>query len=86
MTCSSRGWKSPRAGSACTRARRSRPLCADRGLAPEAFADHLRMFELGMPPHGGLAVGLERLTAQILSLANVREAVLYPRDRSHVSP
>ena len=46
----------------------------------------LKMFELGMPPHGGLAIGLERLTAQILGLQNVREATLYPRDRQHVSP
>jgi nondiscriminating aspartyl-tRNA synthetase len=57
-----------------------------RGMDPSAFADHLRMFELGMPPHGGLAIGLERLTAQILGLQNVREAVLYPRDRYHLSP
>jgi len=57
-----------------------------RGLDPAAFEDHLRMFELGMPPHGGLAIGLERLTAQILMLQNVREAVLYPRDRYRVSP
>jgi len=57
-----------------------------RGLDPAAFEDHLRMFELGMPPHGGLAIGLERLTAQVLGLQNVREAVLYPRDRYHLSP
>jgi nondiscriminating aspartyl-tRNA synthetase len=57
-----------------------------RGMEPSAFEDHLRMFELGMPPHGGLAIGLERLTAQILGLQNVREAVLYPRDRYHLSP
>jgi nondiscriminating aspartyl-tRNA synthetase len=57
-----------------------------RGLRPEDFAGHLRMFELGMPPHGGLAIGLERLTAQILGLANVREATLYPRDRYRLNP
>jgi nondiscriminating aspartyl-tRNA synthetase len=57
-----------------------------RGMDPSAFEDHLRMFELGMPPHGGLAIGLERLTAQILGLPNVREAVLYPRDRYRLSP
>jgi nondiscriminating aspartyl-tRNA synthetase len=57
-----------------------------RGMDPHAFEDHLRMFELGMPPHGGLAIGLERLTAQILGLQNVREAVLYPRDRYHLRP
>jgi nondiscriminating aspartyl-tRNA synthetase len=57
-----------------------------RGMDPEPFAHHLRMFELGMPPHGGLAIGLERLTAQILGLVNVRDAVLYPRDRYRLSP
>jgi nondiscriminating aspartyl-tRNA synthetase len=59
---------------------------SSRGMDPAAFEDHLRMFELGMPPHGGLAIGLERLTAQVLGLQNVREAVLYPRDRYHLRP
>jgi nondiscriminating aspartyl-tRNA synthetase len=59
---------------------------ASRGMDSSAFEDHLRMFELGMPPHGGLAIGLERLTAKILGLQNVREAVLYPRDRYHLTP
>lgn len=57
-----------------------------RGIDPISFEDHLRMFDLGMPPHGGLAIGLERLTAQILHLSNVREATLYPRDRYRVTP
>jgi nondiscriminating aspartyl-tRNA synthetase len=57
-----------------------------RGVDPAGFADHLRMFDLGMPPHGGLAIGLERLTCQVLGLQNVREATLYPRDRQHLSP
>ena len=57
-----------------------------RGIDPQSFDSHLRMFELGMPPHGGLAIGLERLTAQVLGLRNVREAVLYPRDRYRVTP
>jgi nondiscriminating aspartyl-tRNA synthetase len=57
-----------------------------RGIDPLAFESHLRMFDLGMPPHGGLAIGLERLTAQVLCLANVREAVLYPRDRYRLTP
>ena len=58
----------------------------NRGIDPLSFADHLRMFELGMPPHGGLAIGLERLTCQIMSLSNVRQATLYPRDRYRISP
>jgi len=57
-----------------------------RGIAPSSFESHLKMFELGMPPHGGLAIGLERLTAQILGLQNVRDATLYPRDRYRVTP
>ena len=57
-----------------------------RGIDPGGFESHLKMFELGMPPHGGLAIGLERLTAQILGLRNVREATLYPRDRYRITP
>ena len=57
-----------------------------RGMAPEDFESHLRMFDVGMPPHGGLAIGLERLTAQLLRLSNVRDATLYPRDRYRLSP
>ena len=57
-----------------------------RGIDPTDFESHLRMFELGMPPHGGLAIGLERLTAQILNLPNIRQAALYPRDRTKLTP
>ena len=57
-----------------------------RNMDPAGFAAHLRMFDLGMPPHGGFAIGLERLTAQVLGLRNVREAVLYPRDRYRLTP
>jgi nondiscriminating aspartyl-tRNA synthetase len=57
-----------------------------RGVDPAGFEAHLRMFDLGMPPHGGLAIGLERLTAQVLGLANIREATLYPRDRTRIAP
>ena len=57
-----------------------------RQMDPAAFESHLKMFELGMPPHGGLAIGLERLTAQVLGLSNVRDAVLYPRDRDRLTP
>lgn len=57
-----------------------------RGIQPSSFESHLKMFDLGMPPHGGLAIGLERLTAQIVGLQNIREATLYPRDRYRVTP
>jgi nondiscriminating aspartyl-tRNA synthetase len=57
-----------------------------RDIDTASFESHLQMFEMGMPPHGGLAIGLERLTARILYLANVRQATLYPRDRYRISP
>jgi nondiscriminating aspartyl-tRNA synthetase len=57
-----------------------------RSIDPVNFESHLAMFDLGMPPHGGFAIGLERLTCQVLNLPNVRQAVLYPRDRYRVTP
>ena len=57
-----------------------------RSIDPASFESHLAMFDLGMPPHGGFAIGLERLTCQVLHLPNVRQAVLYPRDRYRVTP
>ena len=57
-----------------------------RSIDPANFESHLTMFDLGMPPHGGFAIGLERLTCQVLNLPNVRQAVLYPRDRYKITP
>jgi nondiscriminating aspartyl-tRNA synthetase len=59
---------------------------ASRSIDPANFESHLAMFDLGMPPHGGFAIGLERLTCQLLNLSNVRQAVLYPRDRYKLTP
>ncbi|MBN1834451.1 MAG: aspartate--tRNA(Asn) ligase [Spirochaetales bacterium] len=56
------------------------------GLAPEGLADYLSIFKYGCPPHGGFAIGLERLTQKILGLANVKEASLFPRDRKRIRP
>jgi aspartyl-tRNA synthetase len=57
----------------------------DKGLIAEQF-DHLRFFKYGMPPHGGLGLGIERLTAQMLNIKNVREASLTPRDPDRLVP
>jgi len=57
-----------------------------RGMEPGLFAAHLRMYDLGMPPHGGLAIGAERLTCQVLGLQNVRQATMYPRDQNRTTP
>ena len=55
-------------------------------LKPESLAGLLQVLKYGCPPHGGFAIGCERLTARILGLANVREASLFPRDRKRVEP
>jgi len=57
-----------------------------RGLDPANFEFYLKVFKYGMPPHGGFAIGAERLTMQLLNLANVREASLFPRDRTRLTP
>lgn len=56
------------------------------GLNPEDFGFYLNSFKYGMPPHGGLAIGLERLTMQLLGLKNIREASLLPRDMNRIIP
>ncbi|MGD2247877.1 MAG: aspartate--tRNA(Asn) ligase [Candidatus Methanofastidiosia archaeon] len=56
------------------------------GLNPEDFDFYLEAFKYGMPPHGGFAIGAERLTMQVLSLENIREATFFPRDRSRLVP
>jgi len=58
----------------------------DRGLNIEDFEYYLDTFAYGMPPHGGLAIGLERITQQILGLSNIREASIFPRDRNRLIP
>jgi len=57
-----------------------------KGLTPENYEGYTNTFKYGMPPHGGLAIGLERITAQLLNLTNVRETSLFPRDRTRLTP
>jgi len=56
------------------------------GGNPDSFNFYLEIFKYGMPPHGGLAIGAERLTQQLLGLGNVREASFFPRDRFRITP
>ena len=58
----------------------------DRGMYPEEFESYLMIHKHGMPPHGGLGIGLERLTAQLCGLDNVRYASLFPRDLHRMEP
>ena len=58
----------------------------DRGMDPAEFESYLMIHRHGMPPHGGLGIGLERLTMKLCGLDNVRYASLFPRDRSRLEP
>ena len=57
-----------------------------RGMTTEGMDQYLATFKHGMPPHGGLGIGLERLTMQLLREDNVRETTLFPRDLSRLEP
>lgn len=58
----------------------------ERGLSAEGLSGYLEAFAYGMPPHGGFAIGLERMTARLMGLSNVRLAALFPRDRTRLEP
>ena len=57
-----------------------------RGMEPEDFSGYLLFHKHGAPPHGGLGIGLERLTMQLCGLGNIRRASLFPRDRTRLEP
>lgn len=56
----------------------------EKGLNPERFSYYLQAFKYGIPPHGGFGLGLERLTAKLLNIENVKEATLFPRDINRI--
>ena len=59
---------------------------AARGMTEEGMEHYLQVFRHGMPPHGGLGIGLERITMKLLGEENVRETTLFPRDMSRLEP
>lgn len=56
----------------------------EKKLNPEKFAYYLQAFKYGLPPHGGFGLGLERLTAKLLGIDNIKEATLFPRDINRI--
>lgn len=58
----------------------------ENNLSLDSFDFYLKGFRYGMPPHGGFGFGVERYVQKMLDLPNIREAVLYPRDRSRLVP
>lgn len=57
-----------------------------RAMNTESFESYLMIHKYGIPPHGGLGIGLERLTMKLLRLTNIRYASLFPRDINRVTP
>lgn len=57
-----------------------------KGLNPDQYGAYLKAFDHGVPPHGGFAIGLERLTAQLLGYPNVRRTTAFPRDCERLLP
>ena len=57
-----------------------------RGMNVDDFEDYLTMHKYGMPPHGGLGLGLERFTSKLLGQENVRLSTLFPRDIHRLVP
>lgn len=58
----------------------------EQGLNPETFKHHLQVFDYGLPPHAGWAAGLERVLMMLTGKRNIREVVLFPRDRTRLTP
>ncbi|HEC88782.1 MAG TPA: aspartate--tRNA(Asn) ligase, partial [Thermoplasmata archaeon] len=58
----------------------------EKGLNIENFSDYLKPFRYGMPPHGGFGYGIERFLMRLLNLGNIRECILFPRDRKRLRP
>ena len=55
-------------------------------LDPEEFEFYVAGFRHGVPPHAGWGLGVERILMKLTGAKNVRETVLFPRDRKRVSP
>lgn len=59
---------------------------AKQGLNPQSFKTHLMWFKYGMPPHAGFGLGLARLLMAITGEDNIREVVMFPRDKRRLEP
>ena len=56
------------------------------GLPVAPFAAYLDAFRFGMPPHGGFAIGMERLVMQLTGVTSIKLAATFPRDLQRLTP
>ena len=63
-----------------------RTRMTSQGLNPDAFKTHLKWFKYGMPPHAGFGLGLARLLMAVSGKDNIREVVMFPRDKRRLEP
>jgi nondiscriminating aspartyl-tRNA synthetase len=81
-----RGWEVTTGGQRLHRVEDYERKLRTIGIDADDYEFYLSAFRYGMPPHGGLGAGLGRLTARLVSVPNLREATLFPRDRRRLSP
>jgi len=60
--------------------------CAELGVPTEPLQPYIDSFRHGVPPHGGVGLGLERIVQLYLGLDNIRKAVMFARDPTRLSP
>jgi aspartyl-tRNA synthetase len=59
---------------------------SEKGIDPEGLKWFTEPFRFGVPPHGGFSLGIERLTAWMLGMENIKEAAIFPRDPERLQP
>jgi len=59
-----------------------------KGVDPDApgFKYYLQAFKHGLPAHGGCGFGVDRFVEKVIGLANIKEAILFPRDINRLTP
>ena len=58
----------------------------NRGMDPNNFEFYLNAFRMGAPPHAGWSIGLERLVLKMCKQENIRECMMFPKDRNRLLP